>query len=86
MIAINSNASTPDALFRARGRKCSITASCCRPSGRRSRTTTPVSRCAPYPEHAPDIISVYVERQLFMGDFLIEETTLERTFGYGIAG
>ena len=41
---------------------------------------------APYLVHPPEIIPIDVGRRLFMDDFLIEETTLERTFGYGIAG
>ena len=34
----------------------------------------------PYLENPPEVISIYVGRQLFVDDFLIEETTLTRRF------
>ena len=34
----------------------------------------------PYLENPPEIINIDVGRQLFVDDFLIEETTLQRTF------
>ena len=37
-------------------------------------------QAAPYLENPPAVIPIDVGRQLFVDDFLIEETTLERTF------
>ena len=34
----------------------------------------------PYLENPPEVINIDVGRQLFVDDFLIEETTLQRTF------
>ena len=36
--------------------------------------------CVPYLENPPEVIDIDVGRQLFVDDFLIEETTLQRTF------
>ena len=44
--------------------------------GRLTRTPMPV----PYLKNRPEVIPIDVGRQLFVDDFLIEETTLKRTF------
>jgi len=36
--------------------------------------------CVPYLENPPDIIPIDVGRQLFVDDFLIEHTTLKRSY------
>ena len=45
--------------------------------GSSSRTSTPIT--PPYLADPPAVIPIDVGRQLFVDDFLIEETTLERT-------
>ncbi len=45
-----------------------------------SRSRTP--RRVPYLDHPPAVIPIDVGRQLFVDDFLIEETDLKRTFHY----
>ena len=46
----------------------------------RVKALTRVPMRVPYLESPPDIIPVDVGRQLFVDDFLIAETTLERTY------
>src|SRR6202042_1578787 len=45
-----------------------------------SRSRKP--RRVPYLEHPPAVIPIDVGRQLFVDDFLIDETDLKRTFHY----
>jgi len=47
--------------------------------GRKDRSPLPVP---PYLEHPPAVIPIDVGRQLFVDDFLIENTTLKRQFHY----
>ena len=48
------------------------------PPRRRSITTIPER--APYLASPPDVIKIDIGRQLFVDDFLIERTTLQRVF------
>lgn len=78
---MNSNASTPDALFWARAGEMlhnGIVLPPEWPPKPNHHSGEPMP--APYLEHPPEIIPIDVGRQLLMDDFLIDETTLERTF------
>lgn len=78
---MNSNASTADALFWTRAGEMlhnGIVLPAERPPKPNHHSGEPMP--APYLEHPPEIIPIDVGRQLLMDGFLIEETTLERTF------
>lgn len=55
---------------------------CCRKYGRpRMAIRTPRNPCqVPYLEHRPEVVPIDIGRQLFVDDFLIEQTDLDRVF------